>query len=108
MLSTLAADASLATLVSTAKLRWRIERDYQELKQELRLGHYEGRGWRASIIMQASASPATDSSSPKRRRFPLSADQNQKPPRTCRSRRLSTPRIPRSNPNDTRQIDRHH
>jgi SRSO17 transposase len=46
MLSTLAADASLATLVSTAKLRWRIERDYQELKQEVGLGHYEGRGWR--------------------------------------------------------------
>jgi hypothetical protein len=29
-----------------AKLRWRIERDYQELKQELGLGHFEGRGWR--------------------------------------------------------------
>ncbi|MFZ0461823.1 MAG: IS701 family transposase, partial [Candidatus Acidiferrales bacterium] len=25
---------------------WRIERDYQELKQEFGLSHYEGRGWR--------------------------------------------------------------
>ena len=27
-------------------MRWRIERDYLELKQEVGLGHYEGRGWR--------------------------------------------------------------
>lgn len=33
------------TLVETAKLRWRIERDYQDLKQEVGLGHFEGRGW---------------------------------------------------------------
>jgi SRSO17 transposase len=45
-LSILPADTPIAELIDTAKLRWRIERDYQELKQELGLGHYEGRGWR--------------------------------------------------------------
>jgi SRSO17 transposase len=45
-LSTLAHDISFSALVDTAKLRWRIERDYQELKQEVGLGHFEGRGWR--------------------------------------------------------------
>lgn len=45
-LSTLPDTTSLNELVSIAHLRWRIERDYQELKQELGLGHYEGRGWR--------------------------------------------------------------
>jgi SRSO17 transposase len=45
-LSTLPADISFQELVDLAKLRWRIERDYQELKQEVGLGHYEGRGWR--------------------------------------------------------------
>ena len=45
-LSTLPEQTSLNELVSVAHLRWRIERDYQELKQELGLGHYEGRGWR--------------------------------------------------------------
>ena len=45
-LSTLPATAHLKDLISLAKQRWIIERDYQELKQELGLGHYEGRGWR--------------------------------------------------------------
>ncbi len=45
-LSTLPADTALVELVHLAKHRWIIERDYQELKQELGLGHYEGRGWR--------------------------------------------------------------
>jgi SRSO17 transposase len=45
-LASLPADTPLKHLVNLAKLRWRIERDYQELKQELGLGHFEGRGWR--------------------------------------------------------------
>jgi len=45
-LATLPAKTSLVKLVKTAKMRWRIERDYQELKQEFGLSHYEGRGWR--------------------------------------------------------------
>ncbi len=45
-LSTLPADITFQRLVYVAKLRWRIERDYLELKQEVGLGHFEGRGWR--------------------------------------------------------------
>jgi SRSO17 transposase len=45
-LSNLPEDITFKRLVDFAKLRWRIERDYQELKQEVGLGHFEGRGWR--------------------------------------------------------------
>jgi SRSO17 transposase len=45
-LSTLPATTSLRALAKMAKHRWIIERDYEELKQEVGLGHYEGRGWR--------------------------------------------------------------
>ncbi len=45
-LSTLPPNIPFRDLVDAAKLRWRIERDYQELKQEVGLGHFEGRGWR--------------------------------------------------------------
>jgi SRSO17 transposase len=45
-LSTLPDDISPEELVRRTKMRWRIERDYLDLKQECGLGHYEGRGWR--------------------------------------------------------------
>jgi SRSO17 transposase len=45
-LSTLLADITFERLVELAKLRWRIERDYQDLKQEVGLDHFEGRSWR--------------------------------------------------------------
>jgi SRSO17 transposase len=45
-MSNLAEKTRLRELVALAKQRWIIERDYEELKQELGLGHFEGRGWR--------------------------------------------------------------
>jgi SRSO17 transposase len=44
-LSNVPANIALDDLVRLIKIRWRIERDYQELKDELGLDHYEGRGW---------------------------------------------------------------
>lgn len=45
-LSTLPPEMLLTELVAHAKGRWMIERDYEELKSELGLSHYEGRNWR--------------------------------------------------------------
>lgn len=45
-LSNLPGHTSLKQLVAISKQRWMIERDYEELKQEVGLGHYEGRNWR--------------------------------------------------------------
>ena len=45
-LSSLPVGTSIKTLVRLAKLRWRVERDYQEMKQEVGLDHFEGRSWR--------------------------------------------------------------
>jgi SRSO17 transposase len=45
-LSTLPEDVDIKGLIDIIKLRWRIERDYEELKGELGLAQFEGRGWR--------------------------------------------------------------
>ena len=60
-LSTLPEDVAFRQLVDIAKLRWRIERDYQELKQEVGLGHFEGRAGAASTITPPFALRPTDS-----------------------------------------------
>ena len=74
-LSTLPADADLETLVATAKMRWRIERDYQELKQELGLDHYEGRGWEAFTTTWRSGSAAYGFLVSERSSIPPSGDK---------------------------------
>jgi len=57
-LSTLPATTPLKTLVRLAKIRWRIEHDYRELKDGLGLDHFEGRsflGWHRHITLAALA-----------------------------------------------------
>ena len=49
------------SMVDIAKLRWRIERDYQELKQEVGLGHFGGADGAAFIAMRRCASRPTAS-----------------------------------------------
>jgi SRSO17 transposase len=75
--STLPPQTRLKELVRMAKHRWIIERDYEELKQELGLGHYEGRGWRgfhhhATLCIAAYGF--------------LMAERNRFPPSTCAGR----------------------
>ena len=57
-LSTLPPDTPIAELVRLAKIRWRIEHDYRELKHGLGLGHFEGRsyrGWHRHVTLAALA-----------------------------------------------------
>jgi SRSO17 transposase len=57
-LSTLPVTTSLKTLVRLAKIRWRIEHDYRELKTGLGLDHFEGRsypGWHRHVTLTALA-----------------------------------------------------
>jgi SRSO17 transposase len=44
-LSNLPVQTPIAELVRLAKIRWRIEHDYRELKHGLGLDHFEGRSW---------------------------------------------------------------
>ena len=93
---TLPEDTPIDVLVDTAKLRWRIERDYEELKSELGLAHFEGRSWRgfhhhATLCIAAYGShPRTSCDSPLR---PPAA------PNISHIHPSDTPRRRRSDPN---------
>ncbi|MGW7074677.1 IS701 family transposase [Streptomyces sp. NPDC054866] len=85
-LSNLATETPMADIVRLAKVRWRIEHDYRELKHGLGLDHFEGRSWprwhhhvtlvtaahaflterRLSPKAPGSDSPSTKSSTPSR------------------------------------------
>lgn len=94
-LSNLPASTSRRRLVYLAKLRWRIERDYQEMKSELGLDHFEGRGWpgfqhhcalvaaaHAFLTLQRALSPPEDS---KAHVSSLSSSAPGRPPQDARS-----------------------
>jgi SRSO17 transposase len=73
-------------LVDLAKLRWRIERDYLDLKQEIGLGHYEGRGWlgfhhHGTLCIAAYG-------------FLISERETIPPSGACSAQRLTMPAIP--------------
>jgi SRSO17 transposase len=71
--STLPPQTKLKALVKIAKHRWIIERDHEELKQELGLGHYEGRGWRGFHHHATLCIAAYGFLVAERNRFPASA-----------------------------------
>jgi SRSO17 transposase len=57
-LSSVPADTPLTELVRLAKIRWRIEHDYRELKTGLGLDHFEGRtftGWQRHVTLVTAA-----------------------------------------------------
>ena len=85
-LSNLTAKTKRNDLVKLAKHRWIIERDYEELKQELGLGHYEGRGWRGFHHHATLCTAAYGFLVAERSRFPPSARAGHL--------RLSVPEIP--------------
>jgi len=83
------------------KLRWRIERDYQDLKQEAGLGHFEGRGWRGFHHHPTLCIAAYGFLVSERKMIP---PQDLVPAGgSCPIRRFSTPRLRRCGPNVTSQ-----
>ena len=96
-LSTLPEHITRRALVNATKLRWRIERDYQDLKQELGLRPLRGTrvAWlspsRHAVHRRLRIPPLRKGSD-----SPLRTTQRRSYQRTSPTRRLSTTRIPRS------------
>ena len=89
-------------LVDLAQLRWRIESDYQELKQELGLAQFEGRGWRGFHHHATLCIAAYGFLISERETIPPSGSSVARiHPGACPFRSLPTPRLRRSGPNVT-------
>jgi len=99
-LSNLPPDTTLKTLVRLAKLRWRVERDYQEMKNEVGLDHFEGRSWRGFHHHAALCAAAHGFLAIRRALFPPeedevdSADGAQGPPADHPSTSRVLPAVP--------------
>lgn len=85
-LSDLPVKTSLKRLVAVSKQRWQIERDYEELKQEVGLDQYEGRNWRGVHHHATLCIAAYGFLVAERNRFPPSVQAGHL--------RLRTPRLP--------------
>lgn len=107
-LSSLPDDIGFARLVDLAKLRWRIERDYQELKQEVGLGHFEGRGWRGFHHHATLCIAAYGFLICERETFPPSGPSSPTGFQTPRLPETHRPRgSPAANPTPHPKLDRH-
>jgi SRSO17 transposase len=108
-LSSLPESIGFARMVDLAKLRWRIERDYHDLKQELGLGHFEGRGWRGFHHHATLCIAAYGFLICERQTIPPSGMPR---PARFQASRLPQDYRPRGSPAQTRascpQLDRHH
>jgi SRSO17 transposase len=97
--STLPADIPFEKLIDTIKLRWRIEWDYRELKQELGFGDFEGRKWRGFHHHVALCIAAYGFLVKERLAFPPSAKtSSRKPKKPAFPACLQPPRAAASHP----------